>query len=84
MLCELIGKRRVRIADDLFVAVIFHHDHKHVIKTGHALGNRAFVGEGGADERTGRKQSSGGLQIPFHSHDFSLSIFSEEFLDQGT
>ena len=37
----LVDERRVRVADDLAVAVVLHHDHEHVVKPGDTLGASA-------------------------------------------
>ena len=72
---ELVRKGGVRVADDLAVAVVFHHDHEDVIEAWDAFGHRPFIGERRTHQRGSGQQGGHGLQIPLHFHRFFLSLF---------
>ena len=43
--CIGLGERSVRIADDLIVAVILHHDDEHMVQMRNALGDLTLLSE---------------------------------------
>ena len=59
----VVDERRVRIADDLAVAVIFHHDHEHVIEMRNALRYRASFASSGAARRARDMPSAAAFRI---------------------
>ena len=57
-LCILIDERRVRIADNLAVPVVFHHDDEHMIDMRNTGGGGTFDREGrGAQDRREQARS---------------------------
>lgn len=50
-----VNEWRVRIADNLAVAVIFHHYHEYVVQMRDACGYRSFYGKSRARHRRNRQ-----------------------------
>src|SRR5579864_5738732 len=65
-----IGKRSERVADDLGIAVVFHHDEENVVQGRNALGHSSLLREHGSRKSQKQAYSKGLLSHSFSSNSF--------------